>query len=232
MSKIRVAVCEDMESIRKHFADLISLRDDMEIVAVCESGEEIKEEALRTRPDIVLMDIQMESEKAGISATRFITNQLPNTSVIILTVCDDDNYIFEAFEAGAVDYILKSAPQNELFAAVINAYEKDVTLHNNITQRLVEEFVKMKREKTSFMYLVNMMCNLSPTEIEVLKYLCVGKTRREIADIRCVELVTIHTTITRIMKKLGYKNSRDMINELNSLGILPLIIEHSVKKEK
>lgn len=82
------------------------------------------------------------------------------------------------------------------------------------------------------MYLVNMMCNLSPTEIETLRYFCMGKTRREIADIRCVELVSVHTAITRVMKKLGYSNSRDMIKDLNALNILPLITEHDIKKKK
>ena len=232
MSKIRVVICEDMDNIREHFVDLVSTCDDMEVVAVAKSGEEIKEVAIKTKPDIILMDIQMESEKAGIDATRFINDELPNTSVIILTVCDDDVYIFEALEAGAVDYILKSAPQNELIDAITNAYNKNVALSNTIMQKIVNEFVKMKREKKSFMYLVNMMCNLSPTEIEILRYLCMGKKRREIAEIRCVELVSIHTAITRIMKKLGYDNSRDMLEDLNSMGILPMIIEHAGKSER
>ncbi len=232
MAKIRVAVCEDMESINKHFVELISSRSDMEVVASAKSGAQIKELALKTKPDIILMDIQMESEKAGIEATKAILERLPGVSIIILTIHDDDKLIFEAFEAGAVDYILKSVPQNELFDAIINAYNKDVTLNHNIAQKIVSEFVKMKREKTSLMYLVNMMCNLSPTEIETLRYFCMGKTRREIADIRCVELVSVHTAITRIMKKLGYSNSRDMVKDLNALNILQLITEHDIKKRK
>lgn len=231
MSKIRVAVCEDIDSIRKHFVDLISSRNDMEIVGVARNGEEIKEVALKEKPDIILMDIQMETEKAGIAATKELSGQLPDTSIIIITVHDDDKLIFEAFEAGAVDYILKDVSQEELFDSIINAYNKDVVLSNNITQKIVNEFVKMKKEKKSLMYLVNMMCNLSPAEIDILRYLCMGKTRREIAEIRCVELVSIHTAITRMMKKLGYGNSREMIDELNQLGILPLIIEHDTKKK-
>lgn len=231
MSKIRVAVCEDIGSIRKHFIDLISSRDDMEIAGVAKNGEEIKEVALKEKPDIILMDIQMETEKAGIDATKELSDQLPDTSIIIITVHDDDKLIFEAFEAGAVDYILKDVSQAELFDSIINAYNKDVVLSNNITQKIVNEFVKMKKEKKSLMYLVNMMCNLSPAEIDILRYLCMGKTRREIAEIRCVELVSIHTAITRMMKKLGYGNSREMIDELNQLGILPLMIEHDTKKK-
>ena len=231
MSKIRVAVCEDIDSIRKHFVDLISSRNDMEIVGVARNGEEIKEVALKEKPDIILMDIQMETGKAGIDATKELSDRLPDTSIIIITVHDDDKLIFEAFEAGAVDYILKDVSQEELFDSIINAYNKDVVLSNNITQKIVNEFVKMKKEKKSLMYLVNMMCNLSPAEIDILRYLCMGKTRREIAEIRCVELVSIHTAITRMMKKLGYGNSREMIDELNQLGILPLIIEHDTKKK-
>ena len=77
MAKIRVAVCEDMESINKHFVDLISSRSDMEVVASAKSGAQIKELALKTKPDIILMDIQMESEKAGIEATKAILERLP-----------------------------------------------------------------------------------------------------------------------------------------------------------
>lgn len=147
MSKIRVAVCEDMESINKHFVELISSRDDMEVVAVAKSGSEIKEKALKTKPDIILMDIQMESEKAGIDATKAILEQMPDTSVIILTVHDDDKLIFEAFEAGAVDYILKSVPQNEIFDAIINAYNKDVTLNHHIAQKNSQRICQDEKRK-------------------------------------------------------------------------------------
>ena len=217
MAKIKVAVCEDMESINKHFVELISSRSDMEVVASAKSGAQIKELALKTKPDIILMDIQMESEKAGIEATKAISEQLPGANIIILTIHDDDKLIFEAFEAGAVDYILKSVPQNELFDAIINAYNKDVTLNHNIAQKIVSEFVKMKREKTSLMYLVNMMCNLSPTEIETLRYFCMGKTRREIAYPNTEYQRCIVHQARNALKYVAEKDKKVFANDLKSI---------------
>ncbi|MBP3360455.1 MAG: response regulator transcription factor [Clostridia bacterium] len=223
MHKIHVAICDDIKQMRDYFSELIATQEDMEVVGTSDSGAGMVELAKRLKPDVILMDIQMESEFAGIDATASILKDFPSANIIIITVHDDDEFIFDAFVAGAVDYLVKNVSDDELFEAIRNAHKRNVQLNNDISHKIVNEFIKMKKEQKSFMYLVNMMCNLSPYEMETLQLLCKGVKRKEIAEMRCVELVTIHTMVARIMKKLGYKNSNEMINEINELGVLPLI---------
>lgn len=220
MNKIRVAVCDDIKQMRDYFSDIISAREDMEVVAIAERGDEIVQLAAQTKPDVILMDIQMESGRAGIDATMKITNELPEISIIILTVHDDDELIFDAFVAGAVDYLVKSVSVEDIFESITNAYNRNMQLNNRITQTIMGEFIRMKKERKSLLYLVNMMCNLSPGELETLQLLCAGMSRKRISEMRHVELVTVHTTVGRIMRKLGYKNSSTMIDDINTLGVL------------
>lgn len=223
MDKIRVAICEDMKSMREYFSGVLSAEADMEVVGEAESGAEIIELVSKVRPEIVLMDIQMETEQAGIDATAHIKGKFPDVKVIITTIHDDDELVFDAFCAGAVDYILKNENHDDLLSAIRNAHNNNTQFNHMVTQKIVDEFRKMKNERQSLMYVVNMMCNLSPTELETLSFLCDGMKRTEIASRRCVELVTVHTMVGRIMKKLGYTNSYDMIEDIKSLDILKLI---------
>ena len=230
MEKIRIAICEDMKQVREYFVQVISQQKDMEIVGEAESGAEIIKLAEEKRPEIVLMDIQMETERAGIDATAAITDEFPEIKVIITTIHDSDELIFDAFCVGAVDYILKNENPGELLSAIRNAHDNNTRLNHNVAGKVLEQFRKMKRERQSLMYLVNMMCNLSPMEFETLSLLCDGVKRSEIAKRRCVELVTIHTMVGRIMRKLGYKNSGDMIEDIRSLDVLKLINNLKGKK--
>lgn len=223
MEKIKVAICEDMKQVREYFAAVISAQEDMEAVAATENGADIIEAVREKNPEIVIMDIQMETERAGIDATAYITENYPNVKVIIATVHDDDELVFEAFTAGAVDYVLKNENENELLEAIRNAHANNTQFNHVINKKIVNEFKKMKKERQSLMYVVTMMCNLSPTELQTLSLLCDGVKRSEIARSRCVELVTVHTMVGRIMKKLGYKNSFDMIEDIKRLDVLKLI---------
>lgn len=227
MDKIRVAICEDMKQVREYFSATISAQEDMEVVGEAENGINIMEFAERVKPEIILMDIQMETERAGINATAMLKQKLPEIKIIISTIHDSDELIFEAFEAGAVDYILKSENEEDLLSAIRNAHANNrLAVH-----KVIDEFCKMKREKQSLMHMVTMMCNLSPTELETLVMLCGGMKRSEIAERRCIELITVHTMVGRIMKKLGYKNSHDMIEDVKALGVLDLI-KNTIQNKK
>ena len=223
MDKIRVAICEDMKPVREYFSRVISSHEDMEIIGEADNGADIIKLTEKLRPEIILMDIQMETERAGIDATETIVSEYPDTKVIITTIHDSDELVFDAFCVGAVDYILKTENEAELLTAIRNTYNNNIQLNHNVAGKIIDEFRKMKKERQSLMYLVGMMCNLSPMEFETLSLLCDGVKRSEIAEMRCVELVTVHTMVGRIMRKLGYKNSRDMIEDIRSLDILKLI---------
>ncbi|UKI35916.1 MAG: response regulator transcription factor [Clostridiales bacterium] len=100
-------VVDDLESIREHFCTLVSECADMTLVCEAESGREAIERAKSAKPDIILMDIQLEDESAGIRATERIKEIMPDAKVIILTVHNNDKFMMDAYLAGASDYILK-----------------------------------------------------------------------------------------------------------------------------
>ena len=105
---IRCMVVDDLQSIREHFKDLLDLSEDIEAVALAANGREAVELAFEHKPDIILMDVQLEYDVAGIDAAAEIMTKLPDTKIIILTVHNNDRFILDAYLAGAVDYIIKN----------------------------------------------------------------------------------------------------------------------------
>ena len=109
---IRIVIAEDQELVRRGAALLISMEPDMEVVGQARNGVEAVELARLLRPDVVLMDLHMPV-KAGVSATREITQELPGTQILVLTTLDDDETVFEAVRAGAQAYLLKTWPRTK-----------------------------------------------------------------------------------------------------------------------
>ena len=103
---IKVLICDDIEKIREYIAMIISTDDEIEVVGMASNGEECVRAARQFNPDIILMDIQMETENAGIAATKKITSENPKIKIIVLTMYGDE-LIMEAYNAGAIDYIIK-----------------------------------------------------------------------------------------------------------------------------
>ena len=140
MSKIRVAICDDMPQILRHFKKIIQAAGDMEVVAEAETGKEMVALADKLQPDIILMDIQMESEDAGILATNKILSEHPDIKVIILTVHKEDDLIFRAYGAGAIDYIIKTEESNEIVKSIRTVYNNDVFIRPGIAKKILNQF--------------------------------------------------------------------------------------------
>lgn len=119
--KIKVLIAEDMEPIRRKYVKIINASEDLEVVSDVESGEEAVKQAKERKPDVILMDIEMETPDAGIRATQRILQDNPDVRIIILTVYEEDELIFTAFQLGVCDYILKNASQEEIIKSIRNA---------------------------------------------------------------------------------------------------------------
>ncbi len=223
MSKIRVAICDDMPQILRHFKKIIQAAGDMEVVAEAETGKEMVALADKLQPDIILMDIQMESEDAGILATNKILSEHPDIKVIILTVHKEDDLIFRAYGAGAIDYIIKTEESNEIVKSIRTVYNNDVFIRPGIAKKILNQFSVMHKRQESVMYTIAVIMSLTNSELEVLKLLLSGMSRKELADQRNVEYVTINTQIRNIMKKLGYSSTKEMIASMKAMKIFDII---------
>lgn len=223
MSKIRVAICDDMPQILRHFKKIIQAAGDMEVVAEAETGKEMVALADKLQPDIILMDIQMESEDAGILATNKILSEHPDIKVIILTVHKEDDLIFRAYGAGAIDYIIKTEESDEIVKSIRTVYNNDVFIRPGIAKKILNQFSVMHKRQESVMYTIAVIMSLTNSELEVLKLLLSGMSRKELADQRNVEYVTINTQIRNIMKKLGYSSTKEMIASMKAMKIFDII---------
>lgn len=216
---IRIAVCDDVEQITNYFVRLINSQEDMEIVGTACDEKGIVVLAEKTLPDIVLMDIQMDTEKAGIEAIKQIHEKNPDIKIIIITIHAEDDYIFEAYAAGAVDYILKTESKEEICKSIRRVYDNVEFVRPYIAKRLVSGFMETHRMKQSFMYLLSIMTNLTNTEMDILKAAYFGQSRKEIANERCVELNTIKYHVSNILKKLHYKSFKQLLHDMRELQL-------------
>ena len=214
---IRVLICDDMEEIRNYMAASLSTDDEIDIVATAASGAEAVRLADELKPDIILMDIQMESETSGIAATEKIVQGNPAVKVIILTIHNDDALIMSAYHAGAVDYMIKMSSAEEIIDHIKTVYSMDCFIGPLITRRLSEEYDKLKFKQQSLLFFINGFSNLTKIEREILKLLYMGYSKTQISKMRTIEHSTVVSHVKHIRKKLEFGSTKEMVNFLKKI---------------
>ena len=220
---IRVLIVDDMETFRERFREVLSNDPAIEVVGTASSGEEAVSIAFRQRPDVVLMDVIMENDRAGITAAMQICAALSSVKIIMSTILEDDETVFNAFQIGAVDYLLKNAQPDEILSAVKSAYIDQSTPSPLIAKKLRKEFVNLRGNQESIKLILHIVRVLTQVELDILLLLCDGKNRNEISYIRCIELSTVKTHIGSILKKLDMKTSSEVVKVLKSSQSIDLL---------
>ncbi|MDF2522410.1 MAG: two component transcriptional regulator, LuxR family [Clostridiales bacterium] len=220
---IRVLVVDDIISFRERFCEILSCDEKIEVVGAASTGKEAVEIALIEKPDVILMDLVMEDDNAGIEASQKINEMFADIKIIISTVLDDDETIFNAFQSGAVDYLLKNSKPEEVINAVHAAYNDQSPMRPLIAKKIRKEFKKMRSYQESIIYVLNIVRKLTQGELDILLLLCEGKSRNDIAHFRCIELSTVKTHISSLLRKFEKKNSNELVAMLRELGISDLI---------
>ena len=195
---IDLLLADDQALVRAGFGLILNAESDLRVVAEAEDGDQAVAEAARTRPDVVLMDIRMP-RLDGISATRAILEALPAARVLMLTTFDLDDYVIEAFRAGASGFLLKTVPPAQLVAAVHTVYESDALLAPASTRRLIEQHSPAPTEAPE-------LDELTTREREVLRLMAGGLTNAEIAATLVVEPSTVKSHVARVLAKLGLRD--------------------------
>ncbi len=195
---IRILLADDQALVRAGFRLILDAERDVQVVAEAADGAEAIERALETTPDLVLMDIRMPTLD-GIEATRRLAAELPDTRVLILTTFDLDEYVVDAFRAGASGFLLKTAPPQQLVAAVRTVNEGDALLAPTSTRRLIEQSARPMAAAPA-------LDDLTEREHEVLELLARGLTNAEIAAQLVVEPSTVKSHVAGILAKLGLRD--------------------------
>ncbi len=200
--KTKVVIVEDHKLFREGLKALLSDREGLEVVG--EAGDGI--EAIRTvkqcRPDILLLDLSMPKMN-GISVMKEIKSQFPEIKIMALTIHESDQYVLEAFEAGADGYCLKDAGRNELMVAVDSVLAGKRYISPSISDSVLEGYLtghKKLKSKTSW-------DTITQREREVLKLLGEGYQNKEISDMLHISVKTVEKHRANIMNKLDLHNA-------------------------
>lgn len=223
MPVIKVLIAEDMEPIRRRYVKILNEVDDIEVVGDVGTGSDAVKLQEQTCPDVILMDIEMETPDAGIRATQEILRMNENVKIIILTVYEEDELIFTAFQMGVCDYILKNAKAEEIITSIRHAYENNSPLRPELASKILGEFKRVRSCESSFLYAVNIVSTLTTTELEILELLINRKTRNEICRLRQVEMSTVKSQIHGILKKFHKKSVDEIIEMIESMNLYDLI---------
>ncbi|MCD9875727.1 response regulator [Streptomyces guryensis] len=213
----RVVIADDQALVRTGFG-MILAADGIDVVAEAADGDEAVDAVLRTRPDLVLMDIRMPGTD-GLEATRRILSGLvPDPPrVLILTTFDLDRYVYAALTAGASGFLLKDVTPEHLVAAVRLARTGDALLAPAITRRLVERFVS-RDPRTAALH--RDLSVLTPRELEVLRSLGGGLSNAELATRFHLSETTVKTHVSRILAKLGLRDRAQAVVVAYETGLI------------
>jgi two-component system NarL family response regulator len=184
---IRVLVADDHPVVCKGLASLIEYEEDITVVGEAANGCEAVELFSQHQPDVTLMDLRMP-QMEGVEAITFIRQQATNARIIILTTFDSDEDIYRGLRAGAMAYLLKDAPRNELLNTIRAVHSGQKRISPQMVLKLVERINSPE---------------LTARELEVLRLVVVGKSNGEIGATLYIAESTVKTHVKTILKKLG-----------------------------
>ncbi len=219
---IRILVAEDFDLLREDLCDTLNQQPDITVVGSAGSGREIEALALTTPADLILMDIEMETITAGIRATEHILEKKPELKILFLTAHETDNIILTSMGAGAVDYIVKGCPEKELLSHIRGAYEGHPMLDGKVQNLLLKEYSRLRSSERSLLFFISTVSQLTAAERELVRLLLEEKKVKEIAAIRCVEVVTIKTQIKSLLRKFGCARTKEIVEIIRELNVAHL----------
>ena len=220
---IKIMICDDIEEIRMYFSDLINSQDDMSVICMADSYKSAVELSYKHRPDIILMDIQMDTPDSGIRAAMEICKFAPEIKIIMLTIHDDIDLIIDSYISNAVDYILKDSDAETIYKSIRTAYNSDNYLGQLISNAIKLHINKSRKQTISLMYIVNNLSKLTTTELKILTLLCKNKKKAEIAATEFISPSTLKVHIRHILHKLNFESTKEMVAFLNDLNLLTLL---------
>jgi len=206
MGTIRVAIADDHKLFRKGV--ILSLRpfSNIKFVLEAENGEDLINGLATTEADVVLMDLRMPG-KDGIEATKIVSKKFPTTKVLILSMYEDERFVYHLMENGANGYLLKNAEPQEIRRAIMEVFEKGYYLNNFVNRILL----KKSHARQKLVPSLNNEITLSDKEKDVLRFICMEFTAAEIAQKMEISARTVEAIKDRLMERFGSKNTAGLV---------------------
>ena len=197
---IRVLICDDHAVFRRGLMLVLEIADGIEVVGEASDGVEAVELAQELAPDVVLMDVRMP-RRDGIVATRTLASVLPATRILMLTVSDEEDDLYEAIKAGASGYLLKEISIEEVAGAVRSVMAGHSLISPSMASKLLTEFTALSRQADGRPATVAGP-HLTDRELEVLRLVATGRSNREIAAALSISENTVKNHVRNILEKL------------------------------
>ncbi len=206
MGTIKVAIADDHKIFRKGV--ILSLRPFSNIKFVLEAnhGDELLENIEQADPDVVLMDLRMPG-KDGIEATKILSKKYPGVKVLVLSMYEDERFVYHLMENGANGYLLKNAEPQEIRRAIMEVYEKGYYLNNFVNRILLKKSHSRQKVVPS----LNSEITLTDKERDVLRFICMEFTAQEIAQKMDISPRTVEAIKDRLMERFGCKNTAGLV---------------------
>ena len=213
--KIRILLADDHTILRAGLKMMLNAQPDMEIVGEAQDGRQAIQEAQRLQPDVILMDITMP-DLNGIEATRQIKRVLSEVKILVLTMHENDEYVFQALRAGASGYMLKEAADTELITAIHVIKSGQFYLSPTAQSVVIGDYLQRVRtgeERDSY-------SSLTEREREILKLVAEGHTNNQIAERLIISPKTVDTHRTHVMDKLNLHSRAELVKYAMRRGLL------------
>ncbi len=212
---MKVLLVDDHALVRNGIASLL-MANNIDVVGEASDGLEALEKARQLKPDIILMDIKMPRCN-GLEATRLIKAEMPEIKIIILTVSDDDEDLFEAIKSGAEGYLLKNIRAEEFLALLAGVVRNEAAISPLLATKIIEEFARQTKgaEPTPS------ASELTERETDVLRLVTTGALNKEIAATLNITDNTVKYHLRNIMEKLHLRNRAQVAAYAVSKGITP-----------
>lgn len=207
---MRVLIADDHGIVRSGLRILLESHDGIEVIAEAENGNDARDIAIGERPDLAILDVKMPG-LSGLEATREIREQAPDVAVLILSMHDEDRYLFEALKAGASGYVLKRAADSDLLEAIAAVKRGEPFLTPEAQQALIKDVLGDGENGEK---------QLTPREEEVVKLVAEAHTNREIATLLGLSEKTVENHRANAMHKLGMRDRVELVRYAIRRGLI------------
>ena len=207
---MRIVIADDHGIVRSGIRLLLERQPDLEVVAEAADGVDARDTVIREQPDLAILDVKMPG-LTGLQATREIKAQAPGVSILILSMHDDERYLFEALKACASGYVLKSQADTDLLDAIRSVERGEPFISPAAQQALIRDVLERKAEVES---------ELTPREEEIVKMVAEANTSREIAEMLHLSEKTVENHRANAMKKLGMRDRVELVRYAIRRGLI------------
>lgn len=204
---IRVAIADDHEVVRAGFKMVLEQDPSIRVVGEAADGSQAYALVAREHPDVLLLDISMPPGQSGLVACKDISQDFPDTRIVIVTMFSEPEYLRFTIKGGACGYLLKTASPEELRRAVYTVMEGDIYVHLKMA-----ELLKASNETEEGRAQSNALQKLTARELEVLQLLAMGFTNKEIAAKIFLSVKTVEAHRAHIYSKMGFKSRADLVS--------------------